>query len=169
MDKSRVIEFYSEDLELDRDTLASWSSREFCDAKIESLTFYWKAAIWAGQMPRRIGGDATARQLSADKKLMRMLAHLFSQLNAGWGRLIGETLPVDLGSIGPAEKRFGAQIDAEEFLRELVFVSTSQRSSVCTIAVQMDAPKIAMKMLPLFSRELTNLDRISNKFHDLTT
>lgn len=166
MARSQIEEFYDEAYELDGHSLDSWSNREFCVAKMDTLVFHWKATLWAVQIPRRLGGGATARELSADKKFMRMVSHLCGQLHGGWGRVIGDNVPVDLGSYGPAEKRFGAQIDNEDFMRELTHVAEAQRKSICTIAMQLGMPRIAEKVLPLFSQELSNLERIRSKYEE---
>lgn len=164
MPKSLVEQFYDDDMRLGDEDLQSWSAKEFCQAKVVTVVFDWKAMIWGEQIPRRLGGSASARELSADKKFMRMMAHLNGTLYSRWNPMCDQPLHVDLTSVGPAERRAGAQVDGQEFLREKIYVCDMQMRLVAAVATQVGIEMWGNAAIRILAHELENLKRIKGKY-----
>jgi hypothetical protein len=158
--KSVLKDFYREDRELDDDALSQFSSREFIEAKVETMVFDFKAAAWALQIPRRLGGQATGPQLSADKKFMRRVMHVQTTCVARWNDLLPEAVEIDWSHAGPSEKSFGAQIDTEEWMRDHLHICGVQREVVATVAIQMGLEHWGSQAVGILSLERSNLERI---------
>lgn len=153
-------EFYDEELRLDDESLSEWGTYEFIVAKLETVVFDYKACAWALQIPRRLGGGATGRELADDKKFMRKVMHLNQQLFDKWNGLLPEPMPVDWHTVPQDAKADGARLDHEEFMRDRLHLAGRQRASVVTVATQLGLEAWAAKAEKVLTYEIVNLERI---------
>lgn len=159
-----LMEHYDSAMELYGETLEMWSAQEFSLAKLETVVFDWKSYEHAKMMKRRMGVSTTGVALRADKKFMRQMAHLCSRLAGSWGTLSGDATPVDLRSIGPAEKIAGAQMMPLEKLNELSYICERQVRSVCTVSLQTGMVDWGFRACRILRYEAQELSRIRRTF-----
>lgn len=88
-------------------------------------------AAGASLIPRRLGGDATAKELSIDKKTCRKVAHTASSLASLWGPVKIEDQEL-LKKMAPQ----AAQVRWVPWLEEHIVYLSSQRAYIATWAIK---------------------------------
>ena len=108
-------------------------------------------AMGAARIPRRLGGEATARELAKDKSTSRRVAFAASQLYGWWGALYSED---------EDQSRASAQVVWLEWWEEHVAYLDRREAWIATWGLQHDHATEANRYLVLLERERTYLENI---------
>jgi hypothetical protein len=118
----------------------------------------------AALIPRRLGGDADARSLSADKKASRSLAYAYGNIARSWmAVLLGQKVQ-ESGHQGPEAKRLGATVDIPDWIRHRQSTVERRGTDLVTYALRSDDKKLANVMANKFEAEATTLTRAASFF-----
>lgn len=89
-------------------------------------------AAWASLIPRRLGADATAQELAADKRMCRRIAHAADQLAKLW-------TTVDVYNAHPKtidKKRAGAVVLWDTWWAQHLQYLNNRRTFIATFAIR---------------------------------
>jgi hypothetical protein len=102
----------------------------------------------AGEIPRRLGGYASDRELADDKKRARRVSHVLSQSYPYWSKRKPVLRPTVL------DRRAAAQIDWDEFSVEHTVVVGNSLRRIATWAIQREDRRWGKSAVVYLTNEL---------------
>lgn len=132
-----------------------WEVGSLITERVSEALFHVVAFNWAAQIPRRIGSDASAQDLAADKSSMNKLSFAYKRVAADWAKL-GER-QAEEPPLGTEHKKLGAQFQLEYFIKERIDLVELRQRQDATIAEQYGYRKIANRTVAINERELVML------------
>jgi len=127
-------------------------SREYLETEeLERISQLLATVIFAGSIPRRLGGDATDEELALDKKRARRVAHALQSSIKGWTKRY--TLP-DSQEI----RRAGAQLDWERFRIEHATKAQERLRLLATWAIHNEQDRWGRSAVVRLENELKWVD-----------
>ena len=145
-----------------------WYRAEAPPADVEALLDTWLAlAILHCQafrsamgIPRRLGGGASPRELAADKKALRKLAHLYELRAWQWADLVPNAA-VDLDAKPSREAaKLGAQVMLPRWIDQRLATMSLDGPTLATAAIRLDDRRLANQVVARLDAEYHGLERI---------
>lgn len=100
------------DLEVTGEMLAAWSVEKEIESQVNRLVAEARVCIAMQAIPRRLGAEATPKELARDKQLARRICHVMMRNAALWYNAelrLAARLVKRAHELGPVDKRMGAQ------------------------------------------------------------
>lgn len=155
-------EHYDEAYKLPPVALAVWSWKDAVADRMAQLVMYGKAAYWASQIPRRIGG-ADRKALGMDKRAMRKVVYTIDGILHRWriyvdfgGGSLTENVPEDA-------RKIGAQMDLPSFFIQAKMTAEKDRSVIVTRMFQQEQPmRTINQVCGAFDWEIYEYNRLAD-------
>lgn len=129
------------------------------DAQFSDCVTMWQAFNWGSVIPRRLGGQASPRELATDKKAMRRLTYLYELRAWQWADLIpGAT--VDENRITQEARRLGAQVQVPRWVHSRIDSIEDWGSELATAALRTGDSRLANQVVARIESELHGLERV---------
>lgn len=136
-----------------------WDFEDWCFRKIQDLNRQYRQVAYALEIPRRLGGAASSKELGLDKRRIRKIMFSCLSLDDKW-RSLCKLASFEISTLTSEEKKYGAQLVVEEFLHESIEAATLQRSIFSTRVIQSGRRSLANKGCRYYSQEIDNCERI---------
>lgn len=138
---------------------------DLMEAKWEEIIHIHKSFKWALIIPRRLGGDATPQELSQDKKVLKKLIYLYSQLIERWTT---QAIYLERPDAEPtkANQTFGAQVRFPEWIDAQMQKVEKDKRRMATAATQKGDRRSANKVVACLDQEFLTLARVRDHFWD---
>lgn len=139
--------------------LPGWTAEQVSTALREhydSICFWAMAFKVTAEIPRRLGGDATADQLALDKKGARRLHSLYCKMDEYWRKTTSELAGLP-DAPGAEHRKRGAQVDIPTWVQDRMVEVAALRIKVTTSLVRLDEHKTANVIVNRLSQELIGL------------
>jgi hypothetical protein len=146
-----------------------WDPNDVVEVTLALLIDDHKRLSWAAQIPRRLGGQATAQELRMDKVRMRSSAHLMVNLIGQWKKLATPELQAVIASIDPGPipqnlRAEGAQMIWFTWAQDRMAAATEQRSIAVTVALQRGDRSWANRVGRILTTEIDELSRLLRQY-----
>lgn len=130
-----------------------WTAQKQIDSEIERLSHAVVVASTAASVPRRLGGDATAEQLAADKKLAKSLAYRLRDALRLWRLLDGKGY--EEPTLDPAAVRLGASVEWEAWSEKWIEDLRRRRAKVAATTLAKGNIDSGIRFVHLYTREIS--------------
>lgn len=138
--------------------IKKWNMRQDAHEQMARITHDFCVVSDAVEIPRRLGGEATAAQMTADKKVIRMLIHHYASFWNRWDTLRQTELdlpPADLVFKTNTEIHAeAATMLMEQWLASRMERASDDRERIVTRLIQTGNRKLANKVAYAFSAEI---------------
>lgn len=155
------LQFYSPDCEISPAEASQFDWRHWAhDTAVTYNTFVLIFEVALG-IPRRLGGQATGRELADDKQSLRRLLHLYTQMRERWLHFSGMPLTFDAK---PSREMvsFGAQVLVPEWIPLRLDNATRCRTEFVTITQQKGITAQRNSGCALYTLEISSLQRVAS-------
>jgi hypothetical protein len=136
---------------------------DLMEDKWEEIVSIHKALKWALVIPRRLGGDATPQELAEDKKVLKKLIYLYSQLVERWS-VQGIYLQRPDDQPSKANQTLGAQVRFPEWIDAQMQKVEKDKREMATAATQKGDRRSANKVVAALEQEFLTLARVRDHF-----
>jgi hypothetical protein len=157
-------EYYDETFELSAERLRDWSPNGEASQRCLWLARNAKITSLAEQIPRRLGGDATPQELSADKKNMRRSSYMLRTQSEIWLGVIPEPVrpKINWDEYTDSMRISAAQMIFHNWISGAIVDTQILRKEITTRSVQTGNRKWANRVVNLLTKEIDGFTRIAS-------